>query len=202
MIRKVGVLVMAVCIAAVFAMPTSAGAFWKHHKQQILQNVTLGFTGQARVQSASGGVECQITSRVKFLQGQTTAEAETFVADPTSATANCDAFGGLALCEVHNLVPLGLNWLIHTRTEPDRGEITTGGVTGQLTGRFCTVKHILITAGNVTATPNQPETVSWVALSGTLQSDLQTVNGVVHKEAATITGILDIEAPNAKTYSI
>lgn len=202
MLRRTTVLAIALGIVASLVVPGIASATWKHHMQAIQQNVTLGFTGQARFKGALGGLECQVTSRVKFLQGQTTGEVETFVPDPTSATANCEGLEGLAFCEVHNVAPSGLNWLIHTRTGPDRAEVTFGNITAQTTGAFCPISHALVTAGIVSANPNQPNTVSSVSLVGAAQADLKTNNNEVHKESVVISGSLEIENPNKNTYSI
>lgn len=202
MLKKMTVLAMAVGVVAAMALPASAAAQWKHHSTAIQTNTTIGVTGNARFQGGLGGVECQVTSRVKFVPG-TTGVAETFVPDPTDATTNCKGLGGLSPCQIHNLTPqTEANWPVHTNTSVMTVQVNQS-ITSQATGGiFCLVKHIELTQGSVTFTPNQPSTVSSAQLQGSLPVDIQTNNGTKHQENVTVSGSLSVESPNAATYSI
>jgi hypothetical protein len=212
MLKKLTVLAMTVGAVAAFALPASASAAWKHHSTSIATDQTVGFTGNARFQGGLGGIECQITSQTKFLAGQTTGTAETFVAHPTSDTANCRGLGGLAFCQIHNLTPQqAANWTIHTATATTVS-VTTTTIHSQATGAFCPVTTISLTAGTATLTPEKknaegkfvanPDTVETATISGSLQADLTTSGGSVDTETVTISGDLLVESPNANTYSI
>jgi hypothetical protein len=202
MLKKMSVLAMAVGVVAAMVLPASASATWKHHATDIQTNTTIGVTGNVRFQGSIGGVECQVTSRVLFESGTTTGKAETFVPHPTSDTTNCKGLGGLAPCQTHNVAPQAPNWTIHTVAGPAIS-VTTTDITSQLTGGvFCLVKAIKLTGGTVSFTPNQANTASSAQLSGQLQADIQTNSGAADQENVTVSGTLDIESPNAATYSI
>jgi hypothetical protein len=202
MLKKLTVLAVAIGAVAALALPASASAAWKHHSTPIATDQTVGFTGNVRFQGGLGGVECQITSRTKFLAGQTTATAETFAPHPTSDTTNCRGLGGLAFCQIHNLQPQAPNWTAHTVQSPVSVTVTTTTIHSQATGGFCPVTTISLTAGTVTLTPNQANTVSSATESGNLQAHLTTTSGTVDTETVSTSGTLTIESPNAETYSI
>ncbi|HEX5929342.1 MAG TPA: hypothetical protein VFY48_08110 [Solirubrobacterales bacterium] len=224
MLKKMTVLAMAVGVVAALALPASASATWKHGQTAIEKDEQLGLTGNARFQGGLGGVECQVTSKITFQAGQTTGKVESFVPHPTSDTLNCKGLAGLAFCQIHDVTPFsGASllstqnpWVLHTWAESTGGEppvihqkdlihVTSGNITSTLTGGFCPVKHIMLTGGTVVATPNQPNNVTSVQLSGTLLAHLQTNNhaeGQSHTENVTVSGTLTIEEPKAHTYSI
>ncbi len=200
MLKKMTVLAMAVGILAAMALPASAPAAWKHHDVAIQINKTTGFTGNVRFQGGLGGVECQVTSAVEFKANQTTGTAETFKPHPTSETSNCKGLGGLIGCQIHELTPQEPGWVIHTATATTI-TVTTTTIHSVPTGGFCPLKTISLTAGTVTFTPNQPNTVTTAALSGQLQAHQQTAgSGTVHTEEVTVSGTLTAEEPH--TYSI
>lgn len=206
MFRKTVVVAIAVGIVGVLALPISAAANWKHHNTSIQADTTIGLTGNLKFQGGLGGVECQVTSRVKLYTEwvllQTTGTAETFVPHPTSDTTNCKGHGGLTFCQIHNLSPQMPNWWIHTVQTPASISVTTTTIHSQATGGFCPVTTISLTAGTVTLTPNQPNTAISATLAGALQAHLTTSSGTVDRETVTTTGTLSIESPNAHTYSI
>jgi hypothetical protein len=203
MLKKLIVLAMVIGVVAGLALPASASAAWKHHATPLQQNAQVGLTGTVRFSGNLGGVECQITSRTNFLAEQTTALVETFVAHPTSDTANCHGTGGLFKCQIHNLTPqFAANWTAHTVQSPVSVSVTTTTIHSQATGAFCPVTTISLTAGSVTFTPDLAETVSQVSEAGNLQAHLTTTNGTVDTETVATSGTLTIEFPNAKTYSL
>jgi hypothetical protein len=201
MLKKLTVLAMAIGALAALA-PASASATWDHHTTPIDQNQQLTFSGQARFQGGLGGVECQVSSNAQFLAGQTTGNITSFVPGPTSDTVNCKGTGGLVFCQVHNVSPTSFPWVFHTVQSPASISITHGEIHSQATGGFCPITAITITAGTVTATPNQPETVSSIQLSGNASVHLTTSGGSQDTENTTVSGTLSILAPNAGTYSI
>ncbi len=206
MFKKIIVLAMAVGVVAALALPTAASAAWKHHQTQIAHNVAIPFTGNFVYSSAIGGISCQVTSETQFFTGQTTGEIETLDVHPGDETTNCKGTGSLSPCQVHNLTPqVGLNWGFHTTgtVEKPSIQLTTGTLSYQMTGSFCGAKKIQTTPGNLTATPNQPNTFTSITLSGGLQAHIETNNGLVHPTAITVSGSLTIEeAAKKHTYSI
>ncbi len=204
MIKKIMVLAVAASAVAAVAVPASAPASWLHHGTPIQQDVQLGLTGQTRFQGALGGVECQVTSRLKLFAGQTAGTVETYAFHPTNDTANCKGLGGLAFCQYHSVSPTGLPWTMHAVEDKGTPKTMTTGVTvtAQSTGGFCPMKHTALTSGSVLSTPNQANTVSSMQVSGNVQVDFQTTNGTVDKETMAVGGTSTIESPNANTYSI
>jgi hypothetical protein len=215
MSKKTMILALVGALGVMF-IPDSAGASWKHHDTSIVQNVQLGLTGNVRFQTELGTVECQVTSRAKFLAGQTTGTVETFVPHPTDTTANCRGLGGLAFCQYHNLTPQAPNWTIHTAAYQTTQLQTTGtgephlssvvetiqDIAAETTGGFCPWKQVKITAGTVGWVPRQAATVSTVDLNGTLVVDIEHLGGETTKTHALVSGALQIEAPNQGTYSV
>jgi hypothetical protein len=217
MLKKLTVLAMAIGAVAALVLPATASAVWKHHATNISNDVQLGLTGNVRFQGGLGGIECQVTSRAKFLAGQTTGTAETFVPHPTSDTTNCKGLGGLAFCQIHNLTPQAPNWTFHTSAWQTHGQqvqhaaavvITTTTIHSQATGGFCPVNTISLHAGSVGLIPTNtngvvdPNTVVKLDLNGTLQATLTTTNSTVDTEIVETRGTVEIESPNSHTYSI
>ncbi len=205
MFKKIAVLAMATGVLAALALPTLASAAWKHEQTPITENKAIGLTGTAAFTSPLGGVTCQVTSEAQFKADQTTGEIETFDIHPQDETTDCKGTGLLAPCQIHNVSPqTNLNWSFHTTgtvATPDI-QITTQDLTSTLTGAFCGVKHINLTAGKVIAQPNQQNKVTNLTLSGTLQGHLQTKSGVVDTVETEVSHFLTIESPNEHTYSI
>jgi hypothetical protein len=167
MLKKMTVLAMAVGVLAALALPASASAAWRHHQTAIQQDVQLGLTGQARFQGENGGIECQVTSKVKFLSGQTTGNVETFVPHPTDATTNCKGLGALAFCQIHDVTPFGtINqsallsttnpWTLHTANYQTTQLVVDQDANKQITTLANGSQHanvIVVTSGNITSQP-------------------------------------------------
>ncbi len=202
MFRKTVALAMALGVVGAIGMPAAAGANWKHHAQEIQQSVNLGFTGQVRFQGGGGGVECQVTVAAQFVANTTTGNIHLFLPEPTSDTANCKGLGGWAFCQIHDVKPTGFPWVFHTTQSPASSDVTHGEIHSTATGGFCPVKSITVTAGTVVVTPNQPNTVSSVQVSGGVSVHAVTNSGASDLENGLASGTLNIEAPNANTYSI
>jgi hypothetical protein len=212
MLKKMTVLAMAVGVVAALALPATASATWKQgHETPLAANETINFTGNAAFTSSLGGVTCQVTSETQFIAGQTSGEVETFDVHPQDETTNCKGTGGLSPCQVHDVTPqTGLNWGFHTTqtagppvTQHNTVQITTQSLQSTLTGAFCLVKHINLTPGSVTATPNQPTTVTSLTLSGGLKAHIQTNNGTTHQVDTTVSHSLTIEdAADKHKFSI
>lgn len=209
-------------IVALSALPAAASATWKHHQQPIQQDVQLGLTGKLRFEAVIGAFECQVTSRIKLLAGQTQATMETLATHPTSDTANCLGIGGFAFCQVHSLafggpgstIQLGsfttLEGIQHgngQHTSVGTGIVHQGlsmgvGIADDVTGVFCFIQHISA-GGSVLAVPNQPSTMSSFQLHGAGGSTVTLAsNGQTNTYSLTVKGSLEIEAPNQNTYSI
>ncbi len=201
MSKRVVVIAMAIGVAGALALPGPASASWKHHATPIQQNVQVGLTGSFRILTHSG-IECQITSSATFLAGQTTGNITSFTPHPTSDTMNCRALGGLMFCQIHNVAPTSFPWIFHTVQSPASISITHGEIHMTVTGGFCPVSALTVTAGTFTASPNQPNTASNLQLSGNANVHLTTSGGSVDTENTTVSGTLNIESPNANTYSI
>ncbi len=204
MLKRLAVLAMAIGVMAAFALPASATANWKHHNTETQQDVQIGLTGQVKFATGFGEAECQFKAQAKFFAAQTTGVLETFIPHPTDSTTNCKGYGAYAPCQTHNLTPQVPNWTIHTGSSGGNAVIliTTQALTATPTGAFCPGKHILFTGGTIVATPNQANTFSSLALSGTLLTHKQTNSGELDTENVTISGLLNVVAPNASTYSL
>ncbi|HEX5928917.1 MAG TPA: hypothetical protein VFY48_05955 [Solirubrobacterales bacterium] len=200
MSKRVTILATAIGILAALSLPSSASAAWKHHATEIQANATIGLTGNIRKQGGLGGIECQVTTRVQFLAHQTTGLVETFVPHPVDPTTNCKGLGGLAFCQIHNVLPTNLPWLFHTGTNDI--SLTIGEIHYQTTGGFCPVKQVTTTAGTLTLTPNQPNTFSTFSVSGNTQIHLETNSGASDTETVSASGTLTVEPPYKNTYSV
>ncbi|HEX5929593.1 MAG TPA: hypothetical protein VFY48_09385 [Solirubrobacterales bacterium] len=200
MSKKITVLAVALAALAAFALPTPAAASWKHHNTAIAADVQLKLLGQARFQGESGGLECQAEAPITLEAGTTTATVGSFF--PAAETTSCKGLGGLAFCQYHEVVSTELPWAAHTRESPVRVEITQKAVHGNLTGGFCPIKQFTVTAGVLTATPNQANTLSSLQLSSQADVHLQANGGTVSTELTTISGTMTVQSPNANTYSI
>jgi hypothetical protein len=229
MLKKITVLAMAVGVVAALALPASAAADWEHHEVPIQTDVQLGLTGKVRFQGGLGGVECQITSRAKFLAFQTTGTAETFAAHPTGDTANCVGLGGLAFCQIHNLTPQQTNnWTFHTaawqtvtqvhsngqttfgETHQRAAVVTAQTLESQLTGGFCPVKKVVLHPNSValteeeqpTTTVGDGKTVTNLDVNGTATATLETNSGALDQEETLVQGTVQVESPNQNTYDL
>ncbi len=209
MLKKMTVLAMAVGVVAALALPATASAVWKQgHTTPLQTNEAIPFTGTAAFTSSLGGVTCQVTSSTQFKAGQTTGTIHTFDIHPGNETTDCKGTGGLSPCQVHEVNPqANLGWVFHTTQTPTQPvtqhntvQITTKDLTSTLTGAFCLVKHITLTEGSVTATPNQPLTVTGLTLSGTLKAHIQTNNGTKHQVDATVSHSLTIEQESGQKH--
>ncbi len=205
MSKKITVLALSVSVAAALALPASASAAWKDHSTQIQKDVQFGLTGQVSFETGFGSANCQAAANVTFFAGQTTGAINTWGPHPGNETTNCKGVGPVAGCQSHNLAPLAPNWTIHTGGTEGAPVIliTTQDITSQITGAFCPVNQLRLTAATLVATPNQPNTVTSFQLSGTLEADKVTPNGTVDKGETKIGGFLTIsEAEKKHTYSI
>ncbi|HEX5928319.1 MAG TPA: hypothetical protein VFY48_02910 [Solirubrobacterales bacterium] len=216
--KRVAILAAALAAVTALAVPTAASATWKHgHVNPIQQNVQIGFTGtNVKFQSGIGGVECQTTSSVQFLAGQTTANIDTFVPHPTDATTNCKGTGGLAFCQIHNVQPTNTPWVLHTIPDTTEVEITSGDIHSTPTGGFCPIEWITVTPTDTVhkiTGKSQTHTVSTLELSGEVVVHVQTKgqpnqssphprNGPPDALTTTVSGLLHVEEPNVNTYSI
>jgi hypothetical protein len=206
MLKKTMMLVMAAAVVAAFAVPATASAgLWKHHATNIQQNQQITLTGNAKFDSgAIGNIECQTTSQLTATAGTTTGTVTQFTPDLDEAnstvTTKCKAGGFLAGCQVHSAVPSGLPWTVHNNTKTVA--ITNGDITVGFTGGFCPGDTATVTASTVTATPNQPKTVSSFTLSGQVQVHILKGGVTQATSTATVSGTQNILAPNAATYSL
>ncbi len=226
MFKKMTVLAMAVGVLAAMVLPASASALWVQNHEPLSADKTLGLTGNVRFQGGLGGIQCQITSTVDFLKGQTNGTATTFDAHPGDETQNCQGTGGLIGCQIHNLTPQqGLTWAVTTEafktvtkiegTFPNQKTVLgaehtkaavvhIGAITSTATGGFCPVNHIELTAGTIGIAEEgagaDGTTITNVEVNGALDAHLRTVSGVVHHEEVLATGTLTVESPDAGIY--
>jgi hypothetical protein len=205
MLRKTLVLAIALAASAMLSLPSAASAEWLHHETPINEDAELGLTGSTRFQGSLGGVECQVTSTVLLTAGQTNGSMETVVPHPTSETSNCKGLGGLAFCQVHDLTPQAPKWPLHKTTAIKflKISITWGNpiVIQKLAGGFCPAKKITLTPTLAIATSAEESTVSSFELSGETQAHIETTSGATDSQAVQLGGTLNIETPNADTYS-
>jgi hypothetical protein len=224
MFNKITVLAVAAGAVAALALPATASATWKHHGVPIQNDISGSVTGKARFQGALGGIECQAIASAVFFANQTTGQIQSYGPHPGNETTECKGLGGLAPCQIHDWTT-SVPWTFHTTTttvhqhipakegEPTKETkhhfydntltITTGETSAQFTGGiFCLIKKTVSTPGELTITPNQPNTITSGQISGTLWQDIQTNGGGVDKETITISGTGAIVAPDAHTYDI
>jgi len=198
MFKKITILAMALGALAAFALPMSASAFWTKHHAAITENEQIQLTGQIFFQSSNGGIDCQIQSNVTFEAGSTTGKATTFerLAGGTD-TERCKGTGGLAFCQIHNLEPTELPWIVHTVNSGQATadvEVTFKTIHSQTTGGFCPASTTTVTPGTATFTPDNAQTTKKLTLSG------QTKVDVLGEETAQIGG--QLEVAGALTYGI
>jgi hypothetical protein len=182
MLKKTIMLGMAVAIAAAFAVPAAATASnWKEHTQVLQANRQIQLTGAAGFLSGPvGGITCETTAKITANANSTTGTVDEFIPDldevGSTVTTKCKGSGLLVNCQVHKVQPLNLPWTIHNETQ--RVEVTSGLITIEMTGGFCPAKIATVTPVNalkghtVTATPNQPHTVTTFTLSGEVEVHL------------------------------
>jgi hypothetical protein len=210
MLKKMAMAAMALGVVAAMALPGTASAAWKHHDTAIQNDAHIGLTGQVGFQSGLGGIACQITSTVTFFAGQTTGAADTFDPHPTNATTDCVGSGGLSQCQVETVQPTNLAWTLHTTgtAQAPTIQLTFGDIHFDLIKKnlFCPYEHSTWTAGSLilTPTPANGNTVTSFSVSGSTQAHLysDTANPQGTTAALTLSGTLNVEAPNIGTYSI
>jgi hypothetical protein len=211
MLKKTIMLAMAVAIAAAFAVPAAATASnWKDHSQILQANKQIQLTGGAKFTSgAVGNITCETTSKITLNANSTTGTVDEFIVDVdqvgSTVTQKCVAGGFLAGCQVHKSQALNLPWTIHNETQ--RVEITNGNITVEMTGGFCPGKVATVTPANaaqshtLTATPNQPHTVTTLTLGGELEVDIYKAaefEAPVVKSTAVVTGTQTIVSAGDK----
>jgi len=213
--KKIIMLAMAAAVVAAFAVPAAASAsLWKHHKQVLAQNAQIQLTGNAKFSGGLGSVDCETTSQLTATAGTGTGKVTQFQPDldqvGSTVTSKCTAGGFLVACQVHSsqaTIPVPAGWEIHNETS--RIEITSGDIHIGMTGGFCPAQAGTVTPVNtskehtVTATPDQPKTMSSFILSGKVEVHLYNNSQTPFRsETATVTGSQNILAPNAATYSL
>ncbi len=183
--------VLIALLAAVFVVPVPATASWQFEEAPI-PGQTFEVHGQSRFQGLVGGIECTVQAHVALEPGTTTAKAGQFEVKGLS-TEKCKGLGGMGGCQVHGVTYSALPLTLHTtETTPATLAITTGNVEYTTTGLFCPFASATVTAGTVTATPDNPNAMKTVTLSGSLTGDLTTKSEVVDKEAVTLAGDLKV----------
>jgi len=198
MLKRIMMLAMAVALVAAFALPAGASAsLWKDHAQVLAQNAQLQLTGNAKFSGGLGSVDCQTTSQLTATAGTGTGNVTQFEPDLDEAnstvTSKCKTGGFLVACQVHQVEATGLPWVVHNETT--RVEITSGDIHFGLTGGFCPAQNGTVTTVNaakghtVTATPNQPKTVSSFTLSGNVEVHLYNGSATPFRsETAAVSG--------------
>lgn len=209
MLRKTMMLAMAVTAVAAVAGPSMASAqVWTHHTQAIQSNAQIFLTGQAAFNGGLGGIECQTTASLTALAGQKTGNVTQFEPDPDAAkqpTELCKTSGALSFCQVHSAQSTNLPWEVHNETT--RVEITSGDIHVGITGAFCPGQVATVTPANaalghtVTATPNQPKTITSFTLSGKVDVDILNGQQTVSRETVTVSGTQTIEEKGAGSQS-
>ncbi len=207
MLKKNALLVMALGLLVAFVLPTAALASWVDNgvALKVGENPRIALTGTAIKYNsvATGGVTCQMVSEFELTGGATTG-AINILEPQVSATTSCTTHGVPAAegCFPEKVTATELPWIIHNNTPATTISVTTktidielrktpGGVSSPCP-KFAGSD---LTAGTVTATPDNPATMSTLTLSGTL---LAHPGGV----PVSISGTLDILASSIKTYGL
>ncbi|HWM63895.1 MAG TPA: hypothetical protein VNP96_07905 [Solirubrobacterales bacterium] len=165
---------MALALVAV-AAPASASANWLKHHKPITQNEHIeveGVLGFAIPGVAS--YRCEIDITATLFAGTTTGEIDTF--DIT--TNKCVGEGGLQACTLKGDHTFDLPWEMHVETnEAGEPDITITDVT--ITNTYndntpnCPVHDSTVIFPAVTATPDNPTTMSTLTVSGTGAGGIQ-----------------------------
>lgn len=160
--RKAILLAMATAIAAMLAIPGPASATWTKHHQSTFENFELEITGTDLIYAAllNGseslvGVTCEQTiSKVDFEFG-TTGKVTTFEPEG-DITSQCQGWGDISPCDVHEAKADNLPWTLHTSTS-HTVTVTTGTITNTLTGFLC-IHTLRLTPGTATMIVGAGET--------------------------------------------
>jgi len=212
MLKKIIMLATAAAVVAALVVPAAASAgLWKHHAQTLGTDAQLQLTGNTKTSGGPGSIDCQVTVQLTLTAGSSTGNITQFIPDLDEAgstvTSKCKAGGFLVACQVHLSEATELPWVVHNETQ--RLEITSGDIHLGITGGFCPAQAGTVTPVNaskehtVTATPNQPKTVSSLSLSGSVEVHLYNGSATPFRsETATVSGTQTILAPNAATYSL
>jgi hypothetical protein len=200
--KKLMTLSLAVVALAACSLPAMARAeVWTDGGVPIEADDTVFETGPWIWQGgAAGTVECQMTLEYTVHAGQTTAQVKKVEVDLDQAgstvTQKCKGAGGMAFCQIHAMEAQNLPWTMHN--VGPKAVITVGGWKTTLTGGFCPVTTITITAGEVTATPDNPSGISSFTHSGTLQGHLSSGGSV----SGNVSGKFDVLAPDTGTFGL
>jgi hypothetical protein len=167
MFKKMMLLAMAVMAIAAVSAP-AASANWTHSGAPITKDTTVAFDGTASFQGSIGGVHCtNATAAIVATAGTTDGHVELF--DVHNPTVNCKVTGFLAV------LAGGESSLHDVELTGSPTATISGGVVG-ITGivlhnRFTSGLEFNL-SGSLTATPNNPKSISSIALSGNLTNSL------------------------------
>lgn len=191
--RKITILAV---VVAALAIPATASATWTDNHVAINQNQAIQFTGQFKLASNVGSIECQVVLDGQLLSGQTTGLVQQFDVDAEEPkqeekiTKKCALGGGLVGvgCKgVINYVVTGEPWTFHA-VSTQTIAITTNTLEFLLEGGAFCPDAVDLTPGTIhiqTTTQN-----TWSA--GQFSGQLQSMVGVQNTGNATITGSLGI----------
>lgn len=196
MIKKTLLLAVAAVAAMALAVPALASASWTHEHEPITSQKTVTFAGNAQFVAAGlgAGFNCTNThADVDLLPGET-GEITSFEA--TEAESKCDPVGLFSTlgCKISSVTSENLPWVVHIINE-EKLLITNVKITNHLVPGLCTSiigTQTIVLEGNVTATPDDPDEVHSVELSGELTSSLGenvTVSGTLNASPSGTYGI-------------
>lgn len=169
MMKRVALLAVSAIAAIAFAVPAVASAQeWLHNGSPLTENETVEFTGHA---AFTGGVTCDPVVAHVILKPGNMGTVTSFGPEG-NVTEVCKTTGTLAAlgCTIHTVTPENLPWTVDVNAT----NFTITGVKIKNGFSNCVFPTVTI-QGDVTATPDNASSISSVALSGTLNSELGEV---------------------------
>lgn len=174
---------------ALLVVPPHASATWTDNHQNLSENRQVEVTGQVKLESQIGAIECQVRSVMQLLAGQTTAQVTVSEIDLTEAgstvTSKCSVdptLEGFGCTDVASGTTAGLPWTAHAISTQTIAT-TTGTAQLHLHGGLFCLKTLQLTPGTVHSTLTTSNTWTTGSTIGQLQvhqgagSPLVTIQG-------------------------
>jgi len=169
MLKKM--MLLAVAAAAVLAVAApAASANWTHSGAELKTNANVTFSGETSFAGELGTVTCkQSTAAATLTASSSHGTVQSFTVD--SPTTNCEVGGVVgALCGTTSLESAHLEaGNVPTLTASSTNIVIDNVKLINVFGSEGSPCLELDLVGNVTATPNNPASISSVSLSGTLE---------------------------------
>jgi hypothetical protein len=222
--RRIGSVALLAAIGAALGLPFPALAAWRHHLEQLPQDLKLDVEGRIVLESGPASVECQATIGVQLTASTTLGHARTGPGRQADEAIDCKSNGAYAFCRMQDLAPLSPSWALRTTSvqtkeirirEDGRADVhqsyahaeaillKTRPVSVRPAGVFCPVETISLPPTAIGVFPEGgPDTVASVTLNGLLEAHV-TEGGTTEPVPLSVSGKLQIVNPAQRdTFSI